>query len=158
MVAIAPPRTGSSRAAGFRCRPHVAAVERDGQRFPDKEFAVILASDYPFLDIFWTTLIIFIFFAWLMLLFRVFADIFRRHDTSGFTKVLWCIFVIAVPFLGVFIYLIANGHHMAERDVANAQAAQQQFDDHIASVAAEKANPAAQIEQAKALLDSGAIT
>ena len=119
---------------------------------------MLLASDYPFLDIFWTTLIIFLFFAWLMLLFRVFADIFRRHDTGGLTKTLWCIFVIAVPFLGVFIYLLANGHHMAERDIANAQAAQQQFDDHIAAVASDKSNPAAQIEQAKALLDSGAIT
>jgi Short C-terminal domain/Phospholipase_D-nuclease N-terminal len=119
---------------------------------------VLLASDYPFLDIFWTTLIIFLFFAWLMLLFRVFADIFRRHDTSGLTKTLWCIFVIVVPFLGVFIYLLANGHHMAERDIANAQAAQQEFDDRIRTVAADKSNPAAQIEQAKALLDSGAIT
>ena len=119
---------------------------------------MILAADYPFLNIFWTTVIIFIFFAWLMLLFRVFADIFRRHDTGGLSKVLWCIFVIAVPFLGVFIYLLATGREMGQRDVDQAQAAQQQFDNRIRAAAADTSNPAAQIERAKALFDSGAIT
>ena len=72
----------------------------------------MLAYDYPLLGIFWTMLWFFLWFAWIVILFRVFADIFRSHDLGGFAKALWSIFVILVPFLGVFVYLIARGHHM----------------------------------------------
>ena len=121
---------------------------------------MLLASDYPFLDVFWSILIFFLWVAWFMLLFRVFADIFRRHDIGGGTKTLWIIFTIIVPFLGVFVYIISQNHHMMERDAAQAQARQQKFDDYVQSRAAAGGGGgvAAEIEKAKALLDSGAIT
>ena len=81
----------------------------------------MLAASYPFLDVLWTMLIIFAWIIWFWLLITVFTDLFRRHDTSGFTKVLWIIFVIVVPFLGVFIYLIVNNHGMSERAMSQAQ-------------------------------------
>lgn len=81
---------------------------------------MLLAADYPFLDVFWTMIVFFVWIAWFWLLITVFGDIFRRHDVSGFGKVLWLIFVIALPFLGVFIYLIANNKGMTERTVRQA--------------------------------------
>ena len=116
----------------------------------------MVAADYPFLDVLWTMLVFFIWIAWFIILFRVLMDIFRRHDIGGGTKVLWILFVILLPFLGVFVYIISQGHHMAERDMKQAQASQAQFDDYVKSVAGGGA--AAEIEKANALLSSGAIT
>jgi predicted PurR-regulated permease PerM len=118
---------------------------------------VPVAADYPFLDLIWTMLIFFLWIAWIMLLFYVLSDVFRRHDASGVKKAVWVIFVIVAPFLGVLVYVIANGTGMAQRNVKQAQAQQEQFDDYVKSVAA-SGGPAAEIEKAKALLDSGAIT
>src|SRR5436190_1134913 len=118
---------------------------------------MLVASSYPFLDVFWTMLIFFVWVAWFMLLFRVIGDVFRRHDIGGGAKVLWLIFVIVLPFLGVFIYLIANNNGMNERSLERAQAQQQQFDQYVQS-AAGSGGAAAEIEKAKQLLDSGAIT
>jgi Short C-terminal domain/Phospholipase_D-nuclease N-terminal len=117
----------------------------------------MLAADYPFLDVFWTMLIFFVWVAWFMLLFRVIGDIFRRHDIGGGAKVLWLIFVILVPFLGVFVYLIAESKGMAERSLERAQASRQQFDTYVRETA-EGGGAAAEIDKAKQLLDSGAIT
>jgi hypothetical protein len=117
----------------------------------------LVAADYPFLDVFWTMLVFFVWVAWFMLLFRVFGDVFRRQDIGGGVKVLWLIFVIAVPFLGVFIYLIAENKGMAERNMQQAQAHQQAADAYIQSVAG-SGGAAAEIDKAKQLLDSGAIT
>jgi predicted PurR-regulated permease PerM len=117
----------------------------------------MLASSYPFLDVFWTILIFFVWIAWFMLLFRVIADVFRRHDIHGGTKVLWLIFVIIVPFLGVFIYLVVESKGMTERSMADVQAQQTQMDNYVKSVAG-SGGAAAEIEKAKGLLDSGAIT
>ncbi len=117
---------------------------------------MLVASDYPFLDVFWTMLIFFVWVAWFMLLFRVIGDIFRRTDIGGGGKTLWIIFVILVPFLGIFIYLIADGKGMAERSAERAQASQQQYDDYMRSTAS--GGGAAEIEKGKQLLDSGAIT
>jgi putative oligomerization/nucleic acid binding protein/phospholipase D-like protein len=119
---------------------------------------VLLAADYPFLDILWTMLIFFLWIAWFWILITVFADIFRRHDTSGFGKVLWLIFVILVPFLGVFVYLIANHDGMTKRNIERMQNQQAQMDDYVRSVSAGSGGAAAEIEKAKGLLDSGAIT
>ena len=116
----------------------------------------MLAYDYPLLGAFWTVFWIFIWVAWIILLFRVFVDIFRSHDMGGWAKGLWAIFVILVPFLGVFVYLLSQGHKMADRDVEHMQAARAQQDAHIKSVAG--SSPVDQIIQAKQLLDSGAIT
>jgi Phospholipase_D-nuclease N-terminal len=76
---------------------------------------MILASSYPFLEVFWTLVIFFFFAVWLYLLFVVFADIFRRHDESGWVKVLWIIFVIVTPYLGVLVYLLVENEGMSER-------------------------------------------
>jgi hypothetical protein len=118
---------------------------------------MLVASSYPFLDVFWTMLIFFLWLAWFIILFRVIGDIFRRHDIGGGGKVLWLIFVIILPFLGVFIYLIAESKGMTERSIERAQASQQQFDDYVRTTAS-SGGAAAEIGQAKQLLDTGAIT
>src|SRR4029079_5297002 len=87
----------------------------------------------------------------------VFGDLFRRHDVSGWKKAVWIIFVIFLPFLGIFVYLIANGHGMAERNMQAVQAQQAQMDSYVKSVAG-SGDSAEQIAKGKQLLDSGAIT
>ena len=119
---------------------------------------MVLAYDYPFLDVFWSILVFFVWVAWFLLLFRVIGDIFIRRDIGGGTKVLWIIFVIVLPFLGVFIYLIANNDGMAQRTIERAQAQQQQMDDYVRTTAGSAGGAAAEIDKAKQLLDSGAIT
>lgn len=118
---------------------------------------MILAANYPFLEVVWTMVIFFAFFIWIWLLVTVFADVFRRHDASGWVKVAWIIFVVLLPYLGVFVYLIAEHKGMTERAVKQQQDAQAQADQYVKSVVAQ-ANPAEQIAQAKDLLDKGAIT
>lgn len=117
---------------------------------------MVIATDYPFLDIFWTMLVFVGWVIWLFLLIRVISDVFRS-GMGGFHKVLWIVFVIVLPFLGVFIYLLAHGDDMGRRDVANQQAAKAQFDDYVRTVAP-AGGPAAEIAKAKELLDGGAIT
>jgi hypothetical protein len=117
----------------------------------------VLATSYPFLDVLWSMLIFFLFIVWFYILIVVFADIFRRKDASGLKKTAWVIFVIIAPFLGVLIYLILNNDGMVERRMGEAQAAQAGMDDYVRSVAG-GGGAAAEIEKAKALLDSGAIT
>jgi hypothetical protein len=117
----------------------------------------LIAADYPFLDILWTMLIFFAWVIWFWLLITVFADIFRRRDASGGTKVLWTIFVILLPFIGVFAYMLVNHDGMAERNIKQAEAQRAQMDDYIRSTAG-GAGAAGEIEKAKSLLDSGAIT
>jgi hypothetical protein len=103
----------------------------------------------------WTTIVFFLWIIWFFLLFRIIADIFRRHDLSGFGKTAWLIFVIILPFLGVFVYVIAEGGKMSQRDVQNMQAQQQQFDTYVKTVAG---GAAGEIDKAKQLLDQGTIT
>jgi Short C-terminal domain/Phospholipase_D-nuclease N-terminal len=81
----------------------------------------MLAYSYPLLGVFWSMLWFFLFIVWIWLLIVVFADIFRSHDLGGFAKALWVIFIIILPFLGVFIYLIARGGKMQEHAVKQAQ-------------------------------------
>ena len=115
----------------------------------------MLAADYPFLDILWTMFIFFLFIIWIWILITVFADIFRRKDIGGGTKALWIVFVILLPYLGVLVYLIANHDGMADRNIQQVQKQQEATDAYIKSVAG---GAAAEIEKAKGLLDSGAIT
>jgi Phospholipase_D-nuclease N-terminal/Short C-terminal domain len=117
----------------------------------------MLAADYPFLDILWTMLIFFCWIIWFWLLITVFADVFRRHDIGGGAKTLWLIFVIVLPFLGVFIYLISQNEGMTHRNIEKAQAQQAHMDQYVKSVAG-SGGAAGEIEKAKGLLDSGAIT
>jgi preprotein translocase subunit YajC len=112
---------------------------------------------YPFLDVLWSMLVFFVWIAWFLLLFHVIADVFRRRDASGGKKTLWLIFLIFVPFLGVFIYLIANSDDMARRSMEQAEASRAQMDDYVRTTAG-SGGAAGEIEKAKGLLDSGAIT
>ena len=116
---------------------------------------MFVASDYPLLDVFWTILIFFSWVIWFWIVITVFADLFRRHDISGWGKAAWVVFVIVLPFLGVLIYLIAQHDGMRERSTKDAQAQQQAFDQYVRETAG---GSAAEIAQAKELLDSGAIT
>ena len=117
----------------------------------------MVLADYPFLEVLWTMLVFFVWVAWFMLLFRIVGDIFRRRDIGGGMKTLWLIFVLFLPFLGVFAYLIAENDGMAQRDLERAQAAQAQFNDYVRTTAG-GSGAAAEIDKAKQLLDSGAIT
>ncbi len=116
----------------------------------------MILADYPFLGVLWSMLVFFVWVAWFMLLFKIVGDIFRRRDIGGGMKTLWLIFVLFLPFLGVFVYLIANNDEMAKRDLERAQAAQAQFNDYVQQ-AAGSGGAAAEIDKAKKLLDSGAI-
>jgi hypothetical protein len=118
---------------------------------------VVLLASYPTGGVLWSMFVFFMWILWFMLLFTVFGDLFRRHDIGGWGKTGWVIFVILLPFLGVFVYLIAEGKGMAERNVKQAQASQADMDSYIKSVAS-SGSAADQIAQAKQLLDSGAIT
>lgn len=93
----------------------------------------MLAYDYPLLGLFWTMLMLFIWVAWIMLVFRVFIDIFRSSDLGGWGKAFWSIFVLVLPFLGVLIYLIARGNSMTERDIAQAKQNEAAVQDYIRS-------------------------
>jgi hypothetical protein len=118
---------------------------------------MLIAADYPLLDIVWTMLVFFGWVIWFWLLIVVFGDLFSRHDISGWGKAGWIVLVVLLPYLGVFIYLIAQGAKMAERKAAQSKAARAEFDDYVKTVAA-PGGAAAEIEKAKQLLDSGAIT
>ncbi len=111
---------------------------------------------YTFGQAMWTMLVFFAWVLFFMLLFHVFGDLFRRTDVSGAGKVGWSIFVIVLPFLGIFVYLLSQGKGMAERSQQQMQAAQAQMDAQIKQ-AAGSGGSADEIAKAKALLDSGAI-
>jgi hypothetical protein len=117
----------------------------------------VVLADYNFASFLWDILVVFAFVIWFWLLITVFTDLFRRHDTSGFAKVLWVIFVIIAPYLGVLIYLLVEHQGMAERNVKQIEAQQAQMDAYVKSVAG-GGGAASEIEKAKELLDSGAIT
>jgi energy-coupling factor transporter transmembrane protein EcfT len=118
---------------------------------------VLVAADYPFLEVLGTMFVFFAWVIWFWILITVFADLFRRDDIGGGAKVLWSIFVIVLPFLGVFIYLLTQNNGMVERRQRETAAAQGQFNDYVRTVAS-SGGAAAEIDKAKQLLDSGAIT
>ena len=118
---------------------------------------MVLAADYPFLDILGTMLVFFGWVIWFWLLITVFGDLFRRHDISGWGKAGWTLFVIVLPFLGVLVYLGFQGKHMAERNVKEAKAQRAAFDDYVREAAGADGS-ASEIARAKELLDSGAIS
>jgi hypothetical protein len=118
---------------------------------------MIVLADYPFLDVMWTMLVFFLWIAWFWMLFGVWGDIFRRRDISGLGKTGWFIFTLVLPFLGVFIYLVSQNDGMNQRNHERAQAQRAQIDDYVRSTAG-GGGAAAEIEKAKRLLDSGAIS
>ena len=117
----------------------------------------MLAYDYPARGIFSSMLYFFIFFIWIMLLFRIFADIFRSRDMGGFAKTLWVLFVVLLPFLGVFIYVIVRGRSMSERDVADAKAQNEAFRTYVQQTAS-SGGTADELTKLAELKNSGAIT
>jgi len=120
----------------------------------------MLAYDYPAGGVFMSMLYFFIFFIWIMLLFRIFGDIFRSHDLGGVAKTIWVIFVILVPFLGVFVYLIARGRSMGERQVAAAQAQQDALKAYVQQTAgtASPAGTATELANHAELKNRGVLT
>ena len=118
---------------------------------------MVMAADYPFIDVLWSMIIFFFWVIWIWIVITVLIDIFRRHDIGGFSKAAWVVFVVILPWLGVLVYLIAQHDGMRERSVKQAQAQQQQFDDYVRDAAGSGGGSAAEIAKAKELLDSGAI-
>jgi hypothetical protein len=111
----------------------------------------------PLLDLFWAMLWFFLFFIWLMLLFRIFGDIFRSDDMGGWAKAFWTLFVVILPVLGVLVYVIARGKGMAERDVSQYQAAEAATQQYIKE-AAGASSPADEIAKLAALRDRGVLS
>jgi hypothetical protein len=117
---------------------------------------MVIAADYPFLDVFWTMIVFFSWVIWIWMVVVIFTDIFRRRDIGGWAKAAWCVFLIVLPFLGALVYLIAQHDGLAERRMKDVKDQQAAVDERIRSVAGAD-GPATQIANAKSLLDSGAI-
>jgi hypothetical protein len=117
---------------------------------------MVIAADYPFMDVLWSMLIFFLWVVWIWIVVTVLIDIFRRSDIGGWAKAAWVIFVVILPWLGVLIYLIVQHDGMRERSMSQAQAQRQQFDDYVRTTAG--GGSAGEIAKAKELLDAGAIT
>jgi ABC-type multidrug transport system fused ATPase/permease subunit len=117
----------------------------------------MIASSYPILDAFLTMLYFFLFIIWIWLLIMVFVDIFRSRDLGGWGKALWAIFVIILPFLGVFVYLIARGGKMHERAAQQAAEQQAAFDDYVRQTAGGSGDTASQLQKLADLKSQGVI-
>ena len=117
-----------------------------------------IAADYPFLNILWSMIIFFAWVAWIWMMVVIISDLFQRHDASGWVKAAWVVVLIILPFLGVLGYLIANSGGMAERSAERARAGQAEMAEYVRSVASSGGGAASEIEKAKQLFDSGAIT
>jgi ABC-type multidrug transport system fused ATPase/permease subunit len=119
--------------------------------------STIFAADYPFLDVLWTMLVFFLWIMWFWLLIVIIGDVFRRRDIGGGKKTLWLIFILFVPFIGVLAYVLTNSDGMAERNLERARQDRARMDDYVRETAG-SGGAAAEIDRAKQLLDSGAIT
>ena len=117
----------------------------------------MLVADISFGDLFWSMLWFFFLFLWIMILVHIFSDLIRDRELSGWGKAAWVLFILFLPFLAVFIYLIARGPSMTERSLQAQQQAEQQFAQYVQNVGG-GGNAADQIAQAKTLLDQGAIS
>jgi hypothetical protein len=117
---------------------------------------VITVWEYTVWDAFWTMLWFFLFFIWIWLLISVFSDIFRSDDLSGMSKALWTIFVVVLPYLGVFVYLIARGQKMGQHAMRDASRREDQMRTYVQGVAG--SSTAEEIERLAQLQQQGAIT
>jgi Short C-terminal domain/Phospholipase_D-nuclease N-terminal len=123
-----------------------------------RRFIMVTVWEYSPGDVFLSMLWFFLFFIWIWLLISVFGDIFRSDDLSGWGKALWTIFVIVLPYLGVFVYLIARGKEMGEHRIRDAAAQEQQMRSYVQSVAGSSGSAAAEIERLAELNKNGTIT
>lgn len=121
---------------------------------------VNLAADYPLLNVFWSIFWIFLWILWFMLLFRIIADLFRDDSLSGWAKAGWAVFVVLLPFLGVFVYLIARGQGMGEREMRKAQQSEERFRSYVRETAATtgQTSTAEQLAKLTELRTAGQIT
>jgi hypothetical protein len=127
---------------------------------------VVASTGYPLLDAFWTMIVFFAWVIWFWMLIVIFSDLFRRDDISGWGKAGWFVLVLVLPYVGVLVYLIAQGKHMAERRQRDAVESKAQFDAYVRDVASSSPNAvppsqrtaAEEISKGKQLLDTGAIT
>ncbi|MET8854014.1 SHOCT domain-containing protein [Amycolatopsis sp. NPDC004625] len=117
----------------------------------------LASAEYPFLNLMWTMLVFFCWIAWFWLLFVTFGDLFRRADVSGWAKAGWTVLVIVLPFVGVLLYLCTQGRNILERQRAREAAGRRRFDDYVRSVSTSDTTGAAQIAEARRLLDEGVI-
>lgn len=118
---------------------------------------MIFAYDYPLLGLMWSMLVFFLLIAWVMTLFHVIADVFRDKDKGGAAKAFWLLFILFLPFLGVLVYLIANGDKMASRSIAAAQSQEAAFKDYVQQAAGTD-GPADQLHKLADLHKSGSIS
>jgi Short C-terminal domain/Phospholipase_D-nuclease N-terminal len=118
----------------------------------------MLAAEFGTGQVFWSMLWFFLFFIWIWLLIVIFGDIFRSDDLSGWGKALWSIFIIVLPYLGVFVYLIARGHKMQEHSVKDAQAQDAAFRSYVQNVAGSGGSAADEIARLADLRDRGVIS
>jgi hypothetical protein len=133
-----------------------ALVTLGAVRIPEEDPMLLAASNYPLLNLFWTTFIIFGWVLWFWLLIRVYADLFSRRDIGGWAKAGWVVLTFVLPLVGVLIYLISQSRSMQERALKAAEEQRAATDAYIRSVAAEAGT--AQESKARELLASGAIT
>jgi hypothetical protein len=117
----------------------------------------VLAYDYPLFNVFLSILYFSLFFMWIWIAVMVVVDIFRSDDLGGFAKAIWFLFVVLLPFLGVFIYLVARGGKMHDRQIADATAQQQAFDQYVQQTAGATDVPS-QLEKLATLRDQGVIS
>ncbi len=118
----------------------------------------MLAYDYPLLGAFWTIMWFFLWIAWIVILFRVLADIFRSRDLGGWSKGLWVFFVIVIPWLGVLVYVIARGDKMTEHAVQEARDRDAMFRSYVQDAASTTGSAADEIAKLAELHGQGAIT
>ena len=119
---------------------------------------MLLAADFGTGEVFWSFLWFFLFFIWIWLLIVVFSDIFRSDDLSGWGKALWVIFVVILPYLGVFVYLIARGRHMQEHAEADAKQRDTEFRQYVQSATSSSGGSAEEIAKLADLRDKGVIS
>ncbi|QGV80107.1 SHOCT domain-containing protein [Streptomyces ficellus] len=118
-----------------------------------------LAYDFPLLGAFWTMLMVFLWIMWFVLLFRIVSDIFRDDELSGWAKTGWLVFCILLPFLGVFVYVIARGKNMGRREIAQARAQQEEFNAYIRKTAGgDGSSSVDELARLSEIRDRGAIT
>jgi hypothetical protein len=117
----------------------------------------LASAEYPFFDLMWTMLVFFCWVAWFWLLFIVLGDLYRRHDVSGWAKAGWTLLVIVLPFVGILLYLGTQGRHLGERRRTRELDARRRFDDYVRSMSTVDRTSAAEIAEARRLLDEGVI-
>ena len=117
---------------------------------------MVIAADYPFLEVCASIVVFFAWVAWIWMMVLILSDVFRRRDIGGWAKAAWTVFLIVLPFVGALAYLITQHDKMADRQAQQIEAQQAVLDRHIKQVASAD-GPATEIASAKNLLDSGAI-